>query len=548
MSTSKKRSRVIGTLATLAIASLALAGCATTKDPASGGDSGGDKGSTSANLKIGTTDRIVSMDPAASYDNGSFMMQINVFPFLMSMPYGEPEVKPDIAESAEFSDPNTYTVKLKEGLKFANGNALTSSDVKFSFDRLLTIKDDEGPWSLLENMASVEAPDDLTVHFKLNSPNDQLWPQVLSSPAGMILDEDVFSATEVTPSDVIIKEKAFAGPYVIDSYKENELITYSPNPEYKGMFPAKNTGATASYYTDETKLKLAIEKADVDVAFRSLSATDVDSLRGNDKVEVVEGPGGEQRYMVFNSKLMPFGSEQADADPAKALAVRKAMANIIDRDVIAERIFKGIYSPLYSPVPQGFLGATEPMKELYGTGQGGPDVEKAKMVLSDAGVTPPVALNIQYNPDHYGASSGDEYALIKTQLEESGLFTVTLSSTEWTTYSAERTTSYPIYQLGWFPDFSDADNYLSPFFLANNFLQTVDTSQALQDAVKAEAVEPDQAKREELLGIAQKLASEELWTLPMLQGKQVAVQVKGVKGVADTLDASFKFKYSALTK
>ncbi|MBL3926442.1 peptide ABC transporter substrate-binding protein, partial [Bacteroides thetaiotaomicron] len=79
---------------------------------------------------------------------------------------------------------------------------------------------------------------------------------------------------------------------------------------------------------------------------------------------------------------------------------------------------------------------------------------------------------IQYNPDHYGPSSGDEYAAIKSQLEATGLFTVNLQSTEWVQYNKDRVSDvYPIYQLGWFPDFSDADNYLTPFFTKDNFLE-----------------------------------------------------------------------------
>ncbi|RAG65766.1 peptide ABC transporter substrate-binding protein, partial [Burkholderia multivorans] len=83
----------------------------------------------------------------------------------------------------------------------------------------------------------------------------------------------------------------------------------------------------------------------------------------------------------------------------------------------------------------GLPGANESLKSAYGDGKGGADVEKAKKTLEDAGVTTPVELNLQYNPDHYGPSSGDEYALIKDQLDKTGLFKVNLQSTEWVQYS-----------------------------------------------------------------------------------------------------------------
>ena len=68
-------------------------------------------------------------------------MQTQVFATLLDSPQGSSEVEPDIAESAEYTAPTQYTVTLKPDLKFANGNDLTSSDVKFSFERQLAIAD-----------------------------------------------------------------------------------------------------------------------------------------------------------------------------------------------------------------------------------------------------------------------------------------------------------------------------------------------------------------------------------------------------------------------
>ena len=213
------------------------------------------------------------------------------------------------------------------------------------------------------------------------------------------------------------------------------------------------------YYADSSNLKLEVQEGAIDVAFRSLSATDIEDLRSNDKVKVVDGPGGEIRYIVFNFNTQPFGATTAEADAAKALAVRQAMADSIDRAEIATQVYKDTYTPLYSYVPAGLTGATESLKGLYGDGNGGPDVAKAKATLEAAGITEPVTLNIQYSNDHYGPSSGDEYALIKDQLDSTGLFTVNLQTTEWVQYSKDRSSDvYPIYQLGWFPDYSYATN------------------------------------------------------------------------------------------
>jgi peptide/nickel transport system substrate-binding protein len=229
--------------------------------------------------------------------------------------------------------------------------------------------------------------------------------------------------------------------------------------------------------------------------------------------------------------------------------VRQAVADLIDRQEIADQVYKGTYKPLYSFVADGLTGATEPLKEKYGDGQGGPDADKAKQRLTAAGVTTPVALSLQYSNDHYGPSSGDEYALIKDQLESSGLFTVNLQTTEWVQYAKDRTADvYPAYQLGWFPDYSDADNYLTPFFLTKNFLGNHYSNQQVNDLILQQVSTPDPAARTALIEQIQDLEAQDLSTVPYLQGAQVAVTGTDVSGVEDTLDPSFKFRYGALSK
>jgi peptide/nickel transport system substrate-binding protein len=548
MATAGTRRRALCAVGATAALTLVLAACAETDEPGSTDGTGGATGGSGGSIVVGTTDVITNLDPAGSYDNGSFAVQNQVFPFLMNTPYGSPDVEPDIAESAEFTAPTEYTVKLKEGLTFANGNELTASDVKFTFDRQVAIADPNGPSSLLYNLDSVEVADDLTAVFHLKNPDDQIFPQILSSPVGPIVDEDVFSADAVTPADDIVSGKAFAGQYQITDYTENELIQYQAFDGYDGVLGApENSTVTAQYYTEETSLKLAVQEGDVDVAFRSLSPTDLADLRGDDNVTVHDGPGGEIRYIVFNFNTQPFGAETPEADDAKALAVRQAVAHSLDRQALSEDIYAGTYTPLYSFVPEGLTGAAEPLKEMYGDGDGGADPEAAAAALQDAGVQTPVELNLQYSPDHYGKSSDDEYALIKNQLEAGGLFKVNLASTLWDAYSTERREDlYPAYQLGWFPDYSDADNYLTPFFLTENFLGNHYDNKEVNDLIVQQATTPDAGARTALLEEIQQKVAEDLSTVPYLQGAQVAVAQKDIQGV--TLDASFKFRYATLTR
>lgn len=535
------------TAALASVAALAsLAACGGVKD-----DTVTATGST---ITIGTTDKITSLDPAGSYDNGSYAVQIQVFPFLYAQNYNTSDLSPDIAadDGTWNADGTEFTVKLKSGLKFANGHTLDSKDVKFSLDRIKTINDENGPSSLLANVESVEAPDATTVVFKDSVPFDVTLKQVLSSPAGPIVDDEVFSADKLTSADDIVKGDAFAGPYKLTSFKLNEALSYAKNDAYQGLTPAKNDGVQVKYFADASNLKLAVQQGQIDVAYRSLTPTDIQDLSTNKNVKVVKGPGGEERMIAFNFKIQPFGTAQPDADPAKAKAVRQAVANLLDREALSTTIYKGTYTPLYSYIPDGLEGHEDTLKTAYGDGSGKPSLEKAQKVLADAGVSTPVDLKLQYNGDHYGPSSADEYAAIKSQLEQGGVFKVDLQQTEWTQYSKERVVtansdgSYPAYQLGWFPDYSDPDNYLSPFFRDGNFINNGYSNPQVNDLIIKQAGEKDNTERVAILKQIQDLETQDLSTIPLLQGAQVAVTGNKIGGVV--LDASFRFRYSSVTK
>ena len=531
--------------AAVSVAAIAsLAACGGVKDDATAGNA----------ITIGTTDKITSLDPAGSYDNGSYAVQIQVFPFLYAQDYNTSELSADIAadDGTWNSDGTQFTVKLKSGLKFANGHDLTSSDVKFSFDRVKKINDENGPASLLANITDVKAKDDTTVVFTDSVPYDVTLKQVLSSPAGPIVDEESFSASKLTDADTIVKDNAFAGPYKLTSFKLNEALAYAKNDSYKGLTPAKNDAVQVKYYADASNLKMAVQQGQIDVAYRSLTPTDISDLSKDKKVKVVTGPGGEERFLTFNFRIQPYGEKTSEPNAAKAKAVRQAVANLIDRDELASKVYKNTYTPMYSFIPDGLTAHSDTLKSAYGDGNGKPSTDKAKKVLSDAGVKTPVDLKLQYNPDHYGSSSADEYAAIKSQLESSGLFKVDLQSTEWTQFNKDRVVtedsdgSYPVYQLGWFPDYSDPDNYLSPFFRDGNFVNNGYSNKEITDLIVKQAGEKDESARENLLKEIQEKETDDLSTIPLLQGAQTAVTGTSVKGVV--LDASFRFRYASITK
>lgn len=524
---------------------VAMTGCAKTAD--NGSSSGG--GSTST-VTIGTTDKVTTIDPAGEFDNGSFALISNTFPFLVNFSEGtrDTEPKPDIAESAEFTSPSEYTVKLRKGLTFANGNSLTAEDVKFSFDRLLRLNDSNGPASLLANLKSVAVKDELTAVFTLTVPHDQTFQMLLASPAGAICDHKTFPADKLMSDGDIVKANPFGGPLRITDYQKNSLVSMVPNDKYKGMLAKAASNVSIKYYAQADNLKLDIGNGAIDLAYRTLSATDIASLRKNSKVKVVEGPGGVTRILVFNFDTMPFGAKSSSPNPAKALAVRQAVASLVDRDALAKNVYKGTAEAMYGFVAGNTAGA-EPVMRRYGNGSGAPDKAKAAEILRKAGITSPVTLKIQYNPDHYGASSGDEYAAIKAQIESSGLFKVDLASTEWVQYSKDRSSDvYPIYQLGWFPDFPDPDNYLTPFFTKENFVKQHYDNETVRKLIPQELSEADHTKRVAIIKKIQDILAGDVPFVPLLETKQVVVAGTDVKGADKVIDISSKPRFNILSK
>jgi len=532
-------------LTATALAGFALAACGT-----------GKSGDSASGIVVGTTDKVVSIDPAGAYDNGSLNVQTQVFQYLLNFPAGSTDLTPDAAKACDFDadDGTKYVCTMKDGLKFANGNALTASDVAFSFKRIVAINDANGPASLLGAMKSVEATDDSTVTFTLAAPNDQTFPQILVTSAGPIVDEDTYPADAVMDDNDAVKANGFSGPYTIGSYQKNQLAEFTANPDYDGAYESPKTDSvTMKYYAKSENLKLDVQNGDIDVAYRSLTPTDIADLEKKDGITVHTGAGGELRYMVFNFDTMP--GDNAD----QKQAIRKAVASSVNREELAKQVYKDTFTPAYSMVPDGQAGATESFKDQYGDA---PDEAAAAKFLSDAGVSTPVTIQLQYNPDHYGSSSDQEYNAVKRQLEATGLFAVELQSTEWVTYSEEYSAdAYPVFQLGWFPDFPDADNYLSPFLspydadqsgnFTNSHYNELGTDFAdgeMSKLLDSERIDGDQASREATLGKIQDRLADVIPYLPLLTGSQVAIANDDVQGVDDTLDASFKFRFTSLSK
>ncbi len=519
---------------------LALAACS---GPAPGGSASA-PGATEGggDWILGTTDAITAIDPAGAYDIGSWNLQYSIFQQLVVVPAGSSEVVGDAAESWKYDDSKTITVKLKPGLKFSNGHDLTSSDVKYSIERNIAINDPNGSSILLANLSdgaetpklksgAIETPDDTTVVFHLNNP-DLTFLSVLSTATASIVDEEVFPADKLLGDAEVIG----SGPLVLDSFTKGQQATFTKNPNYSGDREAKAERVFIQYFADASPLRQAIESGGVDVAWRTLSPTDLTDLATKDGVTVHNGEGSEFRYWVFQTKNAV----------GKQLAVRQAVANIIDRQAIADNVYDGLVNPAWSIVPPGFGGHSESFKTKWGEA---PNLDQAKQILADAGVSTPVQITLGYTPTRYGPNAVDEANLIAEQLKASGLFEPKVESAEWTEYqNLYKEGAYDLFQLGWYPDFLDADNYLAPFVVDGGFFQNGYSNSEVNELVTAEQGETDTAAREETIKKLQDIVANDVPLVPSWNGQNVAVARPEVKGVAETLDPTYIFRIWSISK
>lgn len=331
----------------------------------------------------------------------------------------------------------------------------------------------------------------------------------------------------------------------------NEALAYAKNDSYKGLTPAKNDVVQVKYFADSSNLKMAVQQGQVDVAYRSMTPTDVEDLSKDNKVKVVKGPGGEERFLAFNFKIMPYGEKSSEPNADKAKAVRQAVASLIDRNELATKVYKSTYTPLYSFIPDGLSGHDDTLKAAYGDGSGKPDAAKAKKTLEAAGVKTLVDLKLQYNPTTTASPPPTSMRPSRPSSRKAACSRSTCSPPNGP--STTRTVTSP--RIRTVPtrstssagsDYSDPDNYLSPFFRDGNFVNNGYSNKDVNDLIVKQAGQTDAKAREDTLKEIQKLETEDLSTIPLLQGAQVAVTGSSVKGVV--LDASFRFRYASVTK
>ncbi|MCM2391601.1 ABC transporter substrate-binding protein [Streptomyces albipurpureus] len=501
---------------TAALASISLlAGC---------GLFAGDEGGDDQKITVGTTSEPTTLDPAAAWD-GSWELYRNVYQTLLSFPTGSTMPQPDAAQRCEFTDTASkkYECTLKPGLLFSNGEKLNAQAVKHSITRVQRIASKDGPSGLLSSLGSVEIDGELKVKFFLKT-SDATFPFILATPATSLV------APLKYPIDKLRSDGGVtgSGPYKLTSYTKNLKAELVKNGSYRGYAKMKNSAITIRYYRDSEIMVGALKRKKIDATFRGLTAKDVEAfqkkLPQDSGLQVIETVGADIRYLVFNPK-----------DPvARKLSVRKAVAQIIDRGALIEKVYQSTAEPLYSMIPRGIAGHTTKFFDIYGE----PSVAKAKKLLRDDGITKKVNLTLWYSTDRYGSVTGQEFAEIKAQLEASGLFKVTIDGEPEAEFrKGYQAQKYPVFGRGWFPDFPDPDNFIFPFVGESNVLFTpYVNSKITGELLTSSRKETNRGAVSKQFEEAQEIIAQDARLLPLWQGKIYIAASREIGGGERALD------------
>ena len=401
-------------------------------------------------ITIGTTLKSRTIDPADAYEVISGNLLYNLGDRLYGYKLGTTELVPQLATKMPkiSEDGTTYTIPIRQGVTFHDGTPFNAEAMAFSLKRF--IKNSGPPSSLLTNtVESIEPTGEYQLTIKLKKPFAAFTPLLAFS-----------GLCAVSPQAYTIGESKFkpdtfigTGPYKLAEYG-TDILRLDAFENYWGE-KAKNQGIDIQIFSSSANLFNAFKTGAIDIAYFSLDTDQITNLEAEaarQGWQVIAIDGKTVNYMVLNLNLEPLNNK----------AVRQALASIIDRKLLNERVLQGKGEPVYSLIPKEFDGYKPVFKENYGDG----NFEKAKELLKEAGYSrnSPAKIEIWYaaNSTKRQLTASTLKASVEQKLE--GLMELELKSVEAAT--AFQNLDKGVYQtfiLDWYGDFIDADNYIQPF-------------------------------------------------------------------------------------
>lgn len=374
--TTRRRSRILATLATVVTTGLLLAGCA---------GSGGTE-SSEQELVIGSQmASFPSLDTGAitlaGYE-GQRLIGNLVYDGLTKRDVSDPDapagVAPALAKSWEVSDDGlTYTFTLQDDVTFHDGTDFDADAVIYNIKRYTDENDPHYDaalstyYSVLAYVQDVQKVDDSTVAFTLNEPFAfflaDLYNVYFASPTS--LDE--------SGGDGQSKHPVGTGPFVFDTLTENQSISFTRNDDYWGTAP-KLDRITVDLIPDPATRTAALRSGRVDW-IEAAQPDDLQSLEDAGFVATGNAFDWEWSWQLFT-----------DVAPFDDLRVRQAMNYAIDREAIATDLLHDTAVPAYQMFAEASLYYDE-ADNIYSY-----DPDKAKALLAEAGYADGFDITVGY--------------------------------------------------------------------------------------------------------------------------------------------------------
>jgi peptide/nickel transport system substrate-binding protein len=486
-------------------------------------------------------DDIISLDPAEAFEFSGVEVGANVYDKLIGVDLAKNNaLVGELAASWTVSADNlTYTFKLRPGVKFHSGNALTAADVVYSLQRAVVLN--KSPGFILTQfgftkdnvLEKIKAVDDGTVTIVVSQPfAPSFFLNCLTSGVASIVDSKTVKANEKDGDfgNAWLKaNSAGSGPYSVRAYRPNEQYALEANASwYKGA--PKNKRVIVRHVAEPASQRLLLEKGDIDVA-RNLSKDQLAAVTGKPDMAIVQGDKGYILYLGLNTKNPNFAKPE----------VREALKWLVDYDSIERNIVAGTYKPHQAFLPQGFLGAISDKPYKF-------DPAKAKELLAKAGLPNGFTVTMDVRSTN---PITDIAQAVQANWAQAGIKLELIPGDGKQTLTKYRARTHDIYIGQWGPDYLDPHTNAETFAInENNNEDAKSKTLAWRNAwdipemtkiTQSAVLERDADKRSATYGILQRDHQKVSPFVIMFQQVEVSALRKGVDGwvIGPSSDTNF---------
>lgn len=348
---------------------LILGACGGNTEESSEGENGNSETSKKSEddkvLTIALGTDMVSFDVHNHTNTSTEAIHINMFNYLVKRDTESGEYVPDLAESFENIDDTTWEFKLKEGVKFHNGEELDSEDVKYSLER--PANDDTTLEHInYEVIDEIEVIDDLTFRIHTSTPDPALLNRI-ARMGSAILPSDYI---EENGFDHFLSEPIGTGQFKFNEWIKDDRIVLDVYDDYFAG-PNEEWDQVVFRVIPENSTRVSeLLTGGVDIAV-NMPASEWDRIENND--------GTHMAQETSNRTMMLF-VRHTEGWPTADKKVREALDLAIDNNAISENLLDGRGVPTITRVAPGNFGFNEELYDTYNY-----DLEKARELLEEAG-------------------------------------------------------------------------------------------------------------------------------------------------------------------